>query len=1328
MAKKKQNNATTRRLGTQQQNRYSPALSPDYVSVNEKSYAQNLDFTYRLSELIKLFDQNNSVFGNWQWMLQNDSVFALGSITATELDKIPKEASRAIRTYTKSNDLETKNTAISYLFLYTDQLASNLADWVARFDLVQNDQLGLLDTISEILRTNIGDTIARWQACLHGLSSTLPQSPSVIVGRNLYGDVATVMTILKPILKLPENEPTDSGFNGIDSYFDYLKDLYSRLYRSNIYVKTALDPIMDQAMQQPNHEPHNALLIAFQKLMEPAVSSINTITGRHLDFYYEEVLQMAPLPPEPDQVFLNFQLKKGLETALLPAGTAFLAGKGSEGEDLLYLSDEELVINKVVIPEVLTVTNAGANAKLLGEGQLYANATPDTTAPWSAFGGTKVEGFVEAPVGFVIGDPVLFLSMGERKISLAITLDADAYADLESALQAIADTNSIEDTFKTVLGKSLIVSYTGPKDWVDTTLDQPITLISKSSPAPDSFDLNPNSVGFWLETSLSEDAPAVQDYDSKLHGVGFQTGSPLLRLAIDPSNSSSITLDSVNPPQTIVVYPYNFLRKFVFTQIDLMVSVAGKTDLALQNDATSINPKKAFQILGSAPVLGSNLFIGSPEAFRKQLKSLSITIDWTKLPIDDLGFADYYSIWNQVLSTPTIHNDSFEVNLSLLQKRDWVPLKSSDSATFPLFAWDQKPPAKGTIGGPFSSEFWLLENLTPDDAWIDNALAGGSVRDGKLESQSSFEAIDLSGINSEITQIPADGLTSPFTYDTDQVTGFLKMTLAAPAHGFGSTLFQEANYEVSSENTQNLIAAAKNTDASAPPPTIIAPPALPFVPQAKGISIDYSATSSYQIGQENAGKCYWIQPFGVTTLIGTKPENGVGDLQYTLLPDYEDEGYLYLGLANVQAPQTLTILVQVDENTASTSSNSKPKVVWSYLNQGTWKTFDSTEVIADGTKNFSQSGIVELMLNIGPSEDDAWFNSIKDDSSYLWLRATVADGTEATCQVVLLETQAVTATYQIGPSANTHLATPMPAKTIKKSQNPLPEIGKIIQGFASFGGQVGESSAQFFTRVHERLRHKNRGITQWDIERILLEDFPEIEVANCFNHSSPTSNLHPGNSLVIVFPNGVQKGQINPFEPKFPLSKLLSFQNQLQKLIPFSNKIEIANPTYEELKVQAWVRFMPGLDPGYYLGQLNTDLCAYLAPWTKTLSANPFNTLQSRALIQGFINGLDYIEGITEIEVYQFWEKNGKTLVATPLDDYAYFQPHQLWNILTSAVQHLLFDADSKAPSKPVPLGRVIASEVDAEVPGIGDLGIAEPAIGAVAAGQKEYLIIELKT
>ena len=72
---------------------------------------------------------------------------------------------------------------------------------------------------------------------------------------------------------------------------------------------------------------------------------MNTLTKRHLDFYYKEVLQLQPRAAVPDKVHVVLELAQNFNTRKLEAKTQFDAGKIGDN-DITFSADNEVIINR----------------------------------------------------------------------------------------------------------------------------------------------------------------------------------------------------------------------------------------------------------------------------------------------------------------------------------------------------------------------------------------------------------------------------------------------------------------------------------------------------------------------------------------------------------------------------------------------------------------------------------------------------------------------------------------------------------------------------------------------------------------------------------------------------------------------------------------------------------------------------------------------------------------------------------------------------------------------------------------------------------------------
>jgi hypothetical protein len=171
------------------------------------------------------------------------------------------------------------------------------------------------------------------------------------------------------------------------------------------------------------------------------------------------------------------------------------------------------------------------------------------------------------------------------------------------------------------------------------------------------------------------------------------------------------------------------------------------------------------------------------------------------------------------------------------------------------------------------------------------------------------------------------------------------------------------------------------------------------------------------------------------------------------------------------------------------------------------------------------------------------------------------------------------------------------AETISKMLSRPAKVKSLLQPYSSFGGAPQENDAAFYRRVSERLRHKNRAITLWDYEQLVLQNFQEIHKVKCLNHTSTemkngkrkTSYLSPGNVVLVVIPDIVNRNVFDIYKPRVSKATLNRIQEFLQNLNSPLVKATVINPEYEEVRVDLKVQFHSGFDEVYYKTVLKKD-------------------------------------------------------------------------------------------------------------------------------------------
>lgn len=395
----------------------------------------------------------------------------------------------------------------------------------------------------------------------------------------------------------------------------------------------------------------------------------------------------------------------------------------------------------------------------------------------------------------------------------------------------------------------------------------------------------------------------------------------------------------------------------------------------------------------------------------------------------------------------------------------------------------------------------------------------------------------------------------------------------------------------------------------------------PYTPVIKRLRIDYAAWAEAVLDAEAGAaaaehRVHHVHPFGRS---GVPLEAGRGA---PLLPRYDDhEGALYIGLRDVHPPQTLSILFQMAEGTAD--PDLEPRAVqWSALDGDRWVSLHDGHLLSDGARGLLRTGILELSLDrVAPS-------ALLPGGLY-WLRAAVREGARSVCHVMSVHTQAVSATYLDGGDAAHHHGASLPAGTITKLVHPVRGIASVEQPHPTCGGRPAERDADLHVRASERLRHRGRALAEWDYERIVLAEFPEIYRVKCL----PAGALSDGVALVVV-PDIRHRIPFDPFDLEAPAATLEAISAHLAGKAPPHARIEVKNAHLVAVMVRVSVRFSPGSDEGFYKKKLSDEIGRFLSPWAFDEGADISmgNRIHASSIVD-FVDRRPYVDHVAGIDL-----------------------------------------------------------------------------------------------
>lgn len=583
-----------------------------------------------------------------------------------------------------------------------------------------------------------------------------------------------------------------------------------------------------------------------------------------------------------------------------------------------------------------------------------------------------------------------------------------------------------------------------------------------------------------------------------------------------------------------------------------------------------------------------------------------------------------------------IENSDFEVNLEYLKSGVWE--KVQPKSNFPLF------------------EEVVERQITVK----------------KLSDQTNFKEIEISPDLSE------SNISAPLEpYTPHSRTAYLKVELIGPDFAFGYDSYQKNLYKSIREN-----AKIKND-------LEIREPNPPLSPLAKHIRLKYRAKEK---AIEDKGPTHRIQLFSLGPF-GYKERKLVSkEKTNKLLPDLQAEGHFMIGLDSYPKNGRLNIFMRMQLGNVESFIRKAPQVRWHYLKDNNWVAMPSNAIRFDGTHGLFQSGVISIQIPESISNK----NTLIHDQLF-WLKASVDSNSHIFPGILGIHTNVARVRWD-GKSDGTHLAQALPMGSINKMQVLNPKIANVSQVMESVNGKVEESKTDYYKRVSERLRHKNRAVTVWDYERLVLQEFPYVFKVKCFNAVKNSKDeairkkyVEAGNILLLVVPDIQNPLVRNKLRPKLGISLLLRIRDYLQKLSSPFVKIEVRNPYYERVRVICKASFIGSRNSGFYITKLNNDIIDFLTPWVSGADVvEHFGNRLYRSKIMSFVQKRDYVDFVTSFSIVKTnAEQEYFHLVDTARKnaDDEEILPEFPWSILTSVEQHDIMAIDDNKYREQIPRG-----------------------------------------
>jgi hypothetical protein len=1114
------------RDGSGQKGRFLRALDPDYAPIDGRSLEDLLVFAKRYADQIRFYDIPGSVIPDspkpgkvsWREFFRRDMAVIASSLATLNTEIIRKNYDE-IRQH-----LEESPAATEY-----ESLFDPIAGMITRMDhwytvaIPENPLHTDLDTV--INSSLLGET-KKLLAYAGGYRLEFPKKNiepdfSKIENPGLWG----LQEQVDPITNIYSGNTEEEKLRNAALYVD---DIFLRFHESLVQLVASTDKYMQFALEDyPEHQPYMSLFLAFLELFRKAQEQMNGLTGRMLNYYYRDVLQLREKPPVPDRVHVIFELAKEVSTFDLPAGTLLSAGKDLSGKEQVYVTNTDFVINQAKIKEL---KNLFIEKKLLDKpgqysleafyarpqansGDGFGSALTDASGKWSTFGNRNslwhpsanpcemVNRIIDetnrkdvSSIGFAIASPQLLLQGGKRVVRLKIRAIDRLVMDAEG--------KQVKSPFE--------IYFTAAKGWLKISRLMPVKeyeLLSKSLQngvfEPDDGNIDS---AYFIEAEtqtlfiyLPIPEQPVINFDPEIHkGFDFRTAYPVIRIMLSPL---------VNLQDKV----YNSLRTddlgleikvgSIFPSKNQLIHAAtiaprdrslfdGLKTITVQNDDGNIDPSKPFDPFTAYPDQGKSFYVGSGEVFNKPLGELAINIRTGR--------------------TARIASGKGTLGVSVLKDRNWISLKPEKENEFTEFLLDENILFQVAENGNKAPLPLPRRPVLPVTGWNSNTLKG-FVRVTYLpavsfdEKTSFFQAsqelapwLKISEISvsyhsflaqlepgiDQFFHIYPFGVTE--TYNNPAGRGLLSKTQPAG---------QKHDFLRLKELRNGLLIDANNLllpQFSYVNPYSVFEKAKPLPDIKREALAETISGISKKSATANAVFDY---PRVLAYGAGLKSDQNALN-QYS--GREQEEGSLFIGVEKLEPLQNLSMLFQFAEGSAQDEDHDPPPVHWTYLSYNEWKPLKGENLVSDGTFGFQATGIIKISVPADANKD----HSVMTDGLH-WFCASVTEHAERIPQLVSIITQAVEATFRDKDNDPSHYDNPLTAGSISKLTVTTDEVSKVQQPFASFDGKHREVGNEFYTRASERLRHKKRAINAWDYEHLVLDRFPSIYKVKCIPHTDP---------------------------------------------------------------------------------------------------------------------------------------------------------------------------------------------------------------------------------
>ncbi|MCG1047896.1 MULTISPECIES: hypothetical protein [Mycetohabitans] len=926
-----------------------------------------------------------------------------------------------------------------------------------------------------------------------------------------------------------------------------------------------------------------AFLLALMGLLETPRALLNALPAQYRALYYRQMLALKPRAAQADRVTVHFTLADGVRELVLPAGLRLDAGHDSAGNAVQYALEQPMTVNAARLTDMRWVVRdplvrTGCRARVVYDEEAGIVWPSEgvrlfEAAPVKTEKATQLEADQAVMSGRIVGSPVLAVAGGQRSWTV---------------------------TFKEAPRSAIKAELSIGQRWVELQCD-----VSQQS-----TENEQKKKTFSLGPQAGAPTPA-SDLD------GLQSATPLLRLTSESGKSV--------PEVTC-----------------LAVSVKGAVNVqCATDDGTALS--NGGLPFGERADKGRAVNLISPEWWRLGSKLTHITVKPTWVGLPQMSLNDWYgpdstqSTSNWLKLDANLHvdlkNGKTLDQLATHPSGSLAQRVTNGSQVVKQIAADEGYPHKPASNAFFTVQASIARCQQGEVQLRGEALplfGGGEAPEPKPWTI-ALDAANLPLVAAH-TLVPDndDPAAWPWRVRIELQQSFLHAEYDAHLRTPAQTIVLETQHaittqvpclqDVEGQKVPKLVAVdvpgesgkvpmpamENHTETIRTPMPVMVPKAqwrAPYVPQWSGLQVDYDAVDT-EVTQQV------ITPFGYAPTDERALFAGA---------------QLYLGIKGIEAGQWLTLHWQLHSPGAL-------ELQWQYLAPGErWQRLP----VADGTDGLSMSGQWSVDW---PS--DASSTSTSLPAGRMWLRASVQtlparDRKQLWVPALPWLSGWVTNAAQATRATGLFTQALKPGSVTQALDAPA-GLQSVQQPWPSAGGQAAETQAQFDARIARRLRHRDRGLNNQDLQTLLHEQYPQIRELAVL----PPTHDEKGalQQTIAIMPELALSDSEDRLRPGLSAAHLSQMQAWLKARTSPWLTLKCVNPDYVVVSVNWEADYQPGLSRTVGHARVQAALQAAFVPWASKGDDGSLQVM-GRAITHGAVR--DVLRSVSEVAEVKAVRLNG---------------------------------------------------------------------------------------